>query len=128
MTEIPSREDLFLPTVKALQLLGGSGTTDEIYGKVVQTMNLPEEVAAVLHGDTGRTGVEYRRAWSRTYLKKCGLVENSSRGVWSLTPEAKNLNRLDPREIVRTARAAAVKGKNGDTGVPQATSAADDEE
>src|SRR6266567_3519184 len=99
MTEIPSREDLFLPFVKALQLLGGSGTTDEIYEKVVQILNLPDEVAAVQHGDTGRTEVEYRLAWSRTYLKKCGLVENSARGVWSLTPAAKDLNRLDPREI-----------------------------
>src|SRR4051812_2223178 len=103
MPDIPSVDSLLLPTVKALQLLGGSGTTDEIYDKVVQTPGLPDEVVAVPHGETGRTEVEYRLAWSRTYLRKCGLLENSARGVWSLTPSAQGLNELDPREIVKTA-------------------------
>src|SRR3954454_18830184 len=78
MTDIPKLEDLFLPTVQALQLLDGSGTIDEIYEKVVQILNLPDEVIAVPHGDTGRTEVEYRLAWSRTYLKKSDFLE----GVW----------------------------------------------
>jgi restriction system protein len=128
MPEVPSREALFLPTVQALQLLGGSGTTDEIHEKVVEILDLPDEVAAIPHGNTGRTKVEYRLAWSRTYLKKCGLVENSSRGVWSLTPEAMNLSGLDPRDIVRRARAASAGSKDGRPRVPPESPAGVDEE
>jgi restriction system protein len=31
------------------------------------------------------TGVQYRLAWARTYLKGMGLLTNSQRGVWSVT-------------------------------------------
>lgn len=31
------------------------------------------------------TEVEYRLTWTRTYMKKVGILENSSRGVWALT-------------------------------------------
>jgi restriction system protein len=112
--EIPRYESLFSPTVEALQILGGSGTTDEIYDKVVEILGLPEDVTAVPHGDTGRTEVEYQLAWSRTYLKKSGLLENSARGVWSLTPAAKNLDKLDPREITKAFR-ASTKSHGSDT-------------
>ncbi|WP_407682480.1 winged helix-turn-helix domain-containing protein [Providencia stuartii] len=33
-------------------------------------------------------------AWARTYLKKAGYLENSSRGVWSLTDKAKQNAKL----------------------------------
>src|SRR3954452_21768566 len=128
MTDIPKLEDLLLPTVQALQLLDGSGTIDEIYEKVVQVLNLPDEVIAVPHGNTGRTEVEYRLAWSRTYLKKSDFLENSARGVWSLTPAGKNLNGLDPREIVRTVRSVEAKGKNGGSGVPKVPPVAEESE
>ena len=42
-------------------------------------------IRAGLNG--GRGEVAYRCAWARTYLKAAGLVPNSERGVWALTPE-----------------------------------------
>lgn len=93
-----------LPTIQALEALGGSGTTDEIYDKVVEIMNLPDEILEVPHGDTSQNEVEYRLAWARTYLKKYGILENSARGVWSIAATATNLHKLDPKEIVRSVR------------------------
>ncbi|WP_277876003.1 hypothetical protein [Trichocoleus sp. FACHB-262] len=43
---------MFLPTIQALQILGGSGTTEEIYDKVVQLLNLPDKVLEISHGST----------------------------------------------------------------------------
>jgi restriction system protein len=97
---------MLLPTVEALQMLGGSGTTEEIYDKVIQILALSDEVLNVPHGDTSHNEVQYRLAWSRTYLKKYGLLENSARGVWALTATAINLDNLNPREIVKTVRGA----------------------
>jgi restriction system protein len=36
---VPTFDEMLLPTVQALQMLGGSGTTEEIYDKVVQILN-----------------------------------------------------------------------------------------
>lgn len=101
--DVPTFDSMLIPTIKALLTLGGSGTTSEIMQKVAEILNLPDSVLDVPHGDTSQSEVDYRLAWSRTYLKKYGLIDNSARGVWSLTtvPE---LGKLDPKEIVKAVR------------------------
>lgn len=87
--------------------MGGSGTIEEIYAKTVETTGLPEEILAQLHDPekSSQTEVGYRLAWARTYLKKFGLLENSTRGVWSLTEKAKTIDVVDSGEVVRFVRA-----------------------
>ncbi|WP_414622238.1 restriction endonuclease [Calothrix sp. CCY 0018] len=101
---VPTFDAMLLPTIKALQILDGSGTNEEIYEKVTQILNLSDEVLEILHGNSSRSEVEYRLGWSRTYLKKYGLLENSARGVWSLTSTSVNANDLDIKEIVKVVR------------------------
>lgn len=105
-SSVPTFDAMLLPTIQALQTLGGSGTTEEIYDRVVQLLNLPDKVLEILHGSTSQTEVEYRLAWSRTYLKKYGLLQNSTRGVWSLVSTSINLDDLDAKEIVKAVRDA----------------------
>lgn len=97
---------MLIPTIQALQILGGSGTTEEIYDKVVQILNIPDKVLEIPHGSTSQSEVEYRLAWSRTYLKKYGLLQNSSRGIWSLVSTSINPDDLDAKEIVKAVRDA----------------------
>lgn len=49
-------------------------------------------------------------AWARTYLKKYGFLENSSRGIWALTKVAKEQKHVVPQEVVKKVRDA---DKNG---------------
>ena len=105
-SSVPTFDSMLLPTIQALQILGGSGTTEEIYEKVVQLLNVPDKVLEILHGSTSQSKVEYRLGWSRTYLKKYGLLQNSARGVWSLVSTSISLDDLDPKEIVRAVRDA----------------------
>lgn len=105
---VPTFDELMNPLLKALQSLGGSGSIEEIYTKTVELLALPETVIAQLHDPdkSTQTEVGYRLAWARTYLKKVGLLENSTRGVWSLTEKARSIDRVDASDVVRTARAA----------------------
>ena len=104
-SSVPTFDAMLIPTLQALQILGGSGTTGEIYEQVAQILNLQNEVLEIPHGNSTLSEVEYRLGWSRTYLKKYGLLQNSSRGVWSLLSTV-NLNDLDPKEIVKAVRDA----------------------
>jgi restriction system protein len=84
---IPSYVDLMLPTLRALEALGGSGTSSEIDDTVISQEGLTDEQLAVEFPPEARqTGskVVHRLAWARTYLKKFGAVNNSQRGVWTL--------------------------------------------
>lgn len=106
ISSVPSYDLMLIPTIQALQMLGGSGTTEEIYDKVVQLLNLPDEVLEVPHGSTSQSEVEYRLAWSRTYLKKYELLQNSARGVWSLVSTSIDVDALDAKKIVKAVREA----------------------
>lgn len=39
-------------------------------------------------------------AWARNYLKRFGLIENSSRGVWALTEQGLKTPLVD-KEVVK---------------------------
>lgn len=99
-------DQLMVPLMKALVNLGGSGSIDEIYETVVDIEKFDEETLAILHNPekSSQTEIGYRLAWARTYLKKAGYLENSSRGVWALTDKAKQASEIDSREIVNFVR------------------------
>jgi restriction system protein len=103
MTQVPTYDQLMNPTLQALKSLGGSGTIEEIYNKVTELVGLTNKQLEVLHDPErgGQTEIEYRLAWSRTYLKKYGIVENSSRGVWALTAQGRQLERVDVSAVKR---------------------------
>lgn len=104
---IPTFDELMIPLLAALRGLGGSGSIEEIYAKTVEIIGVSDEVLAQLHDPekSSLTEVGYRLAWARTYLKKYGLLENSSRGIWSLTEKAKLGDSISPQEVVRFVRA-----------------------
>ena len=84
---VPTFEELLLPTLAAIRGLGGSATITEQVDRVITELDLPTEIVEQPHsGSDTRTELEYRLAWARTYLKKYGLIDNSTRGIWSLTP------------------------------------------
>lgn len=104
-SNLPSFDELIIPTVKALIQLGGSGTVEEINTKVYEIAKLPDDILQIPHGEEGTTNeVDYRLAWSRTYLKKFGLLENSSRGIWALSKADIDVDKLDHIEIARAVR------------------------
>lgn len=91
----------FAPTLNALDELGGSGSNEEIYKKVVAITKLSAEVLDEMHNFT-MTEVEYRLAWAKTYLKNFGAIENSKHRVWSLNAKGVKMlkdNNIDVNEI-----------------------------
>lgn len=103
MIKVPPYDQLMNPTLQALKVLGGSGTIEEIYNKVTEIVGLSNEQLEILHDPArgGQTEVEYRLAWSRTYLKKYGILENSARGIWALTAKGRQLDRVDVNVVKR---------------------------
>lgn len=101
--DVPTFDALMNPVIQALKNLGGSGTIEEIKNEVSEIAGLSDEQLEMLHNPEkgGQTEVEYRLAWTRTYLKKYGVLENSSRGVWALTPKGRQPDRVNPKTVRR---------------------------
>ncbi len=96
--------------------MGGSASIIELLDQVINNLKLPPEVGEQPHnGKRNQTELEYRLAWARTYLKKYGLVHNSERGVWALTPRGHEAGTVDPQAINRFVREQSVRERQGRT-------------
>jgi restriction system protein len=89
--QVPTFDELMWPTLQALRAMGGSATNEELLAKVIELESYSPEVQAFQHSDNRQTKLNYNLAWAKTYLKKDGAIQNSSRGVWSLTKDGEQL-------------------------------------
>jgi restriction system protein len=97
---VPTYVELLWPTIRAIRAIGDSGSIEEIVEKVVELEGFTEEQQSVLHGDGPGSEIQYRLAWSRTYLKGMGLLDNSARGVWALTDRGRDPS-LDEATVLK---------------------------
>ena len=95
---IPKYDDLFNPLLKAMHRLGGSASVQEIEEKVANILKLTDKQINEVHRGN-RTKLSYRLAWTRNYLKRYGLLENSSRGVWALTNVGNHITKVDKKKV-----------------------------
>jgi restriction system protein len=113
--KFPTYDSIMNPLIEAMKNLGGSGTIEEIDNKVAEIMNLSDEQLEILQNPSkgGRTKFEYRLAWTRTYLKSYGILENSSRGVWALTTLGRKTDKVNEKEVVKIVREQQRNEKSG---------------
>jgi restriction system protein len=102
--DVPSFDKLINPTLRALHRLGGSASIYELVDEIISDLKISDEIAQVPQGKGSQTALEYRAAWARNYLKNAGLVENSERAVWALTPEGQRTQQVDSRKLVRAVQ------------------------
>jgi restriction system protein len=108
---IPPYESLMNPVIQALKTLGGSGTIEEINNRVIEIVGFSDDQLEIIHDPErgSQTEIEYRLHWARTYLKKYGILENSSRGVWALTAKGKQTDNVNPNVVKQFVRAQRKK-------------------
>ncbi|MEO7327322.1 MAG: winged helix-turn-helix domain-containing protein [Minicystis sp.] len=126
---IPVFQEYMNPILDALRRRGGRLAIEDLDRAVVEDMKLSTEVCGIPHEATkpDRSEISYRMAWSRTFLKKAGLLETPERGVWALTTAGASAGDIDARALASQVTATYVK----DTDAPAAEPApppGDDEE
>src|SRR5690606_11096943 len=57
-----------------------------------------EDAVNEIHRES-TTKLTYRLAWARNYLKRYGLLENSSRGIWALTEEGQKTSEVNKEKV-----------------------------
>src|SRR3954469_22691433 len=115
-TSVPTFDALLWPTLKALKAMGGSASNDELLAKVIELEEIPEQVASVVHTDNRQTKLGYNLAWAKTYLKRVGAIENSSRGVWAITDAGEHMSEEDVAKVPGLVRKQDYERRRGDQG------------
>ena len=95
---------------------------------MIESLSLPSSIVQILHGARSKTQtrLNYNLGLSRTYLKGYGLIDNSRRGIWSLTALGVDTERVDPEEVLRAYREAYRERKGGAGDESDEDSLADD--
>lgn len=108
---LPKYDQLFNPLLATMKKLGGSASVSELNEEVTKSLNLTDEEIAEPHNER-MTELQYRLTWTRHYLKAYGVLDNSERGIWVLTPKGIDTNAVDARQVVRFVQELS-KGKKG---------------
>ena len=114
--EIPTRIDLMYPTLVAVRSLGGSARRSELMEKVPEIAGVTGEQLAVVFSEDyaklqGMSKVLFEIHWALSCLKTIGALDNSRRGVWSITQKGLAYLEMDRAEetLKRDHNAAAKK-------------------
>lgn len=97
---IPRDCELAYATLRAIGKRGGSVRTSELNEAVSEITGLTEEQLASVYIKT----VQMQMGWARSGLKASGYLDNSQRGVWSLTQKSRALLELEPAAAKHLAK------------------------
>ena len=104
--QVPRSRDLLWPTLKALEDRGGSASIQELSEQVAADLALSDEILDIPHRDGPGSEVDYCAAWARSALKLVGAVDNTSRGIWTITEVGRRIqSEQQVRELIRLERA-----------------------
>lgn len=109
--DVPTYDELVYPTIQALISLGGSGSNEEILAKVIELGKYPDGIEEVRNSRGTMSLIAYRLAWARSYLKKVSGLDNSQRGIWTLTNTGKGMTEEDCKKIPTSVRKAYTESR-----------------
>ena len=97
--KMPTYGQMIMPTLRAVQALGGSAQTREITAGVLEEMQPSDELIAASYPNRPGDSVFMERVnWARSSAKLCGALESPNRGVFLLTALGRELLELPPEE------------------------------
>ena len=83
--DLPTYSELMLPTLRAVEALGGSSTRPQISERVMKDVGLTDEHVALAYPANDKSIALDRCDWARSYLKLGGVLESPRRGLFLIT-------------------------------------------
>lgn len=96
---LPKYHEFMLPTLRALDDLGGSGSIDEIQDRVIDFTKLTPEQLELTYSTSGAAIAADRMSWARSWMKHGGFVASGGRAVWVLTDLGRDALNWTPDKI-----------------------------
>ena len=107
--KFPSSQEIRWSILQALKEKGGSASNQELSEAIIRLLDLFRDVQDIPHKNGSASEIGYHSRWARTYLKIAGAIENSARGIWTITDYGRRLNSAD--EMERQVQKAVKKQK-----------------
>ena len=102
--DLPTSFDLLLPTLQAIERLGGSAQARQLREAVLETLNPSEELLALTYPRSGDFILQDRISWARSDCKTFGTLERPRRGLYLLTALGREIIALREDQAVERLR------------------------
>ena len=112
VAELPKYHELMMPTLIALDRIGGSASLNEINDAVIELVGLSSAALDVQYESGAGAVLPDRLSWARSHLKEGGFLASGGRGIWLLTDEGRQAKDW-PTDALRRKVATAIKAKHG---------------
>lgn len=100
--QLPTYSELILPTIRAVDTLGGSATAREVTSQVLQDLDPPEDALTITQPNRPEASVYMERVhWARSFAKLIGALESPKRGLFLITSLGEELLSLPDEEAQR---------------------------
>ncbi|QAY78686.1 restriction endonuclease [Sphingosinicella sp. BN140058] len=96
---LPKYDDFMLPTLHAVQHLGGSASIKEIEDALTEAMGLTQVQLDAAYSKSGALIAPDRMSWARSHLKIAGLLTSGGKGIWVLTDAGRDAANLTPAQL-----------------------------
>lgn len=96
---LPKYDDFMLPTLHALDGLGGSASIEEIQDRLTGLMSLSPEQMEAAYPKSGALIALDRMSWARSHLKIAGLLQSAGKGIWVLTDAGREAKNMAPGQL-----------------------------
>jgi restriction system protein len=98
--DLPAYNDLIYPTLVAVSELGGSAKSREITARVIEDLQVPDEMLEITYGTREREKSVFvdRLDWARSYAKLGGALESPRRALFLLTTKGREILALPEDE------------------------------
>ena len=106
------------PVLEALQANGGAGNSSSIIEQVIENLGITDEQLDETTSN-GQSRIRNQIQWSRFYLFKAGLIDNSERGIWRLTKDGLEAN-LSDNDVYKLFKGVQDKVKKDKESKPEA--------
>lgn len=100
------RDDLWMPVLRVLSKLGGSGLNEEINSGVIEAVGLTDDDLTVRYQNSGSLMAPHKIAFARTDLRGAGIIKSEGRGLWVITESGRELFQQGEAEVCKAVRDA----------------------
>lgn len=99
---MPTHQELAVHIIRALQEMGGSGSSRDLVTRVTEGYPNSELLSEVTYPNRPSVSVlEDRASWGRATAKRVGALEQPSRGMNLITDLGEELSKLDPEAALQ---------------------------
>lgn len=109
--DLPKYHQLMLPTLRALEKLGGSAALNEVNTAAFELTGLPPEALDIGYPSGNGLVIPDRLSWARSRLKLAGYLDSGGRGIWVMTDDGREALNFDPEKLRKLAKARYLERK-----------------